>query len=502
MAIPFVLVGLARRRRDLPYPGLMLLFAAFIFGCGTGHLMDVVVTYYPCYRFYGLVKFFTAVVSWGTVFALIPVVPKVLLMKSPAQLEQEVDSRTVELQRINARLEEEVTERKRVEGQLRDKISEFQLVMEMLPVAVFRSDDAACSHISGNDEGRKMLGTGDSPNISLSDPEGRNSSRYKCLYPNGQEVPLDQLPMQKAGVENADIENVEHVLLFPDGRRVIICQTAKPIRDLEGKVRGVYAVVKDITQQKALEAQLLAQLARMENIIKRKDEFLAMLGHELRNPMQAVRNAIDLLRMAPDNIKTRTAALDLLTNQSEHITRLVDDIIAVTRALKGRIELKREVVSLSHIVERSVEIAEPLISKGRHKLEVSLPPEPVMFVADKIRLVQVVSNLLTNAAKYTHDGGLIQIRCETTQKEVVITVRDNGIGIDAKDLPEIFDLCVRTERAVHKENGLGVGLTMVKTIVELHQGSVTATSEGHDKGAEFVIRLPFMEELSHESPAR
>lgn len=251
--------------------------------------------------------------------------------------------------------------------------------------------------------------------------------------------------------------------------------------------------------EKMIEDMIGSRIAELAHSNQRKDEFMLMLGHELRNPLAAIFNAKRLLMMPSCTEEIKVEALEILNNQCEHLTRLVDDVIHVTRAVAGKIELRLEEVLAHDIIERGVQLAEPLIEAKRHKLVTQLPCNGTTLLADKIRLVQVVGNLLTNAAKYTPAGGKIEISCVREYNDLVIRVKDSGIGIEKKDLREIFDLCVRTERAVSRENGLGLGLTMVKAIVEEHGGTVFAESEGHDTGSTFTVKLPIKENGNNES---
>jgi signal transduction histidine kinase/BarA-like signal transduction histidine kinase len=224
---------------------------------------------------------------------------------------------------------------------------------------------------------------------------------------------------------------------------------------------------------------------------RRKDEFLAMLAHELRNPLAPISAAAQLLNMGPpDGARVeRTSAI--IARQVAHMTGLIDDLLDVSRVTRGLVVLAREEVDLRRVIGDAVEQVRPLIEARRHQLALHLSTEPAIVEGDPKRLVQVVANLLNNAAKYTHEGGRLSIWMGITAEQVLVSVSDNGIGISAELLPTVFDLFSQAERTPDRsQGGLGLGLALVKSLVELHGGMVTAASEGRNLGSEFTIRLP------------
>jgi signal transduction histidine kinase len=224
---------------------------------------------------------------------------------------------------------------------------------------------------------------------------------------------------------------------------------------------------------------------------RRKDEFLALLAHELRNPLAPIRNSLHALQLAGADPAVAARARDMMERQVGHLVRLVDDLLDVSRIMRGKVELRREEVELAAVLARAVETARPLVEAGRHDLTVDLPPEPIRLDADAVRLAQVFGNLLANAAKYTEPGGRIRLSVEAHGPEFVVRVRDTGIGIPADMLARVFDPFVQTDAARNKsQGGLGLGLALVKSLVELHGGAVAAHSAGPGLGSEFVVRLP------------
>jgi signal transduction histidine kinase len=247
-----------------------------------------------------------------------------------------------------------------------------------------------------------------------------------------------------------------------------------------------------LTQESLRESeQRYRQLAeKLKEEAQRKDEFLAMLAHELRNPLAPVRNALQIIKMPEASAQDVSKAREMMERQLQHLVRLVDDLLDVSRIMRNRIELRKERVDLTTVFARAVETAQPVMDAQGHRLNVSLPAEPIAVEGDVMRLAQVVGNLLVNAAKYTDKAGYIWLTGQREDQEAVIRVRDTGIGIDAKLLPEIFDLFVQSDRSLARsQGGLGIGLTLVKRLVELHGGSVTAHSPGLGQGSEFVVRL-------------
>jgi signal transduction histidine kinase len=249
----------------------------------------------------------------------------------------------------------------------------------------------------------------------------------------------------------------------------------------------------DAEYQKVLaerDAQLQATLKESD---RRKDEFLAMLAHELRNPVAPIATAAELLsRLVPN--ENQQTLVGIIQRQAVHLGRLLDDLLDVARITQGRIELKREVVDVGACIQLAIETAEPLIRSKAHRLTVTQTLEALYVLVDKVRLGQCMANVLVNAAKYTPEGGEICIRSYVDGDHVVVEIQDNGIGIAPEFLPRIFDLFAQAERGLDRsQGGLGVGLTVCKQVVEMHGGTVTASSPGWDRGATFTIRLPLAE---------
>ncbi|MEX2142723.1 MAG: response regulator [Pirellulales bacterium] len=237
---------------------------------------------------------------------------------------------------------------------------------------------------------------------------------------------------------------------------------------------------------------------------RRKDEFLAMLGHELRNPLAAIANALEYVQIARDDPSSFRRAGDILARQVQMMARLVDDLLDVSRITRGKIELRKEVVELQAAITRAVATVEPLISARQHELTISMPDRPVRLLADPARLEQILANLLNNAAKYTDPGGRIRLDVEQTEQIAEVHVRDTGVGIPEQLLPRVFDLFMQGDRSLDRaQGGLGIGLTLVRSLVELHGGQVEVSSEGTGRGSEFIVRLPvIVPDTPHSGLAR
>jgi signal transduction histidine kinase len=249
----------------------------------------------------------------------------------------------------------------------------------------------------------------------------------------------------------------------------------------------------------AREKKIAQDLAELD---RRKDEFLAMLGHELRNPLAPIRNAVHILSLVGIDHTAAEQARKVIERQVKHMTRLVDDLLDVSRIAHGKILLHKERVDLRTAVGHGLETCRPLIEARGHALEVTLPPQPVWAEADPARLEQVVVNLLTNAAKYTEPGGRICLTMQPTPREAVLRVRDTGVGIPPEQLERVFDLFTQVDRSISSPSqwGLGIGLSLVRRLVELHGGTVTAASAGRGQGSEFTVRLPILVPDANPAP--
>lgn len=309
--------------------------------------------------------------------------------------------------------------------------------------------------------------------IGLFSDKAANEEVFRDLKQHGY-VRYDHLPLETKTGTLAEVEFVSNVYSV-DQRVVAQCN------------------IRDIRDRNRLELQTQEQAAELAELHRRKDEFLAMLSHELRNPLAPIINAVQMLRLnqAGGNLIQRQSCA-IIERQLGQLTHLVNDLMEVSRITTGRVRLRRERVIISGVVEGALETVRPLFAQHRHEITVALPAEPIWLLADPARLEQVLVNLLTNAAKYTDDGGHVWLTVKQEDEACVVRVRDTGVGIAAELLPRIFDLFTQAERLMDRsEGGLGIGLCLVQRLVELHGGTVQASSTV-GQGSEFVVRLPAM----------
>ena len=280
------------------------------------------------------------------------------------------------------------------------------------------------------------------------------------------------------------VEHYETLRLRKDGRARHISLTVSPIRDATGAFIGISKVGRDITGAKDAQREL-AEAAR------RKDEFLAILAHELRNPLAPIRYALTIAKQPKTTDAQRERAGEVIERQVEHMGQLLDDLLDVSRIARGHVELKKKWIDLTSVIGAAIDAARPLLDRKGHALALDLPRETLRLEADPVRLTQILSNLLTNAAKYTDPGGQIQLRASQEGDRVTLSVRDNGIGISPDMKERLFDLFAQAAPALQRaEGGLGIGLALVKAFVEKHGGTVEARSEGPGLGSEFTVVLP------------
>jgi signal transduction histidine kinase len=270
-------------------------------------------------------------------------------------------------------------------------------------------------------------------------------------------------------------------------------ETVDRLRAVASLQQKAAALESELARRLTLEQELKAKVEQLADVDRRKDEFLAMLGHELRNPLAPVSAALEVMRLRADDPQRVGNAREVVERQIAHMTRLVDDLLDVSRITRGQIELRKEPIALAGLVERAVEVARPIIDERGHRLTLDLPGVPVTFEGDRSRLEQVLSNLLSNAAKYTDVGGRIWVQGFVDGDRLVLSVRDNGEGLAPDLRVRVFDLFVQgPDTRSMARGGLGLGLTLVRQLVQLHGGTVEALSDGPGTGSEFVVRLPYV----------
>lgn len=312
---------------------------------------------------------------------------------------------------------------------------------------------------------------------------------YSLLFiPEDVEAGVPQQELKKVDAQGTARNDGWHVR--KGGRRFLVRGTINAVRHENGNLLGYAKVVHDLKDEE-IKRELRNRADGLLEANRLKGEFLAMLSHELRNPLTPILYAMHIMKQDQTGNPIQQRVRGMVERQVRHLARLLDDLLDVSRITNGKTPLRKERVELSVVVERAIESARPLIDSRNHLLTLSFPPQTVWVEADPIRLEQALTNLLNNAAKYTDPGGRIAVAVNQEGEEAVIRVRDNGVGVTAELLPRMFDLFIQSDRSLDRcQGGLGIGLTVVRQIVALHDGSVTAGSDGLGKGSEFIVRLP------------
>ncbi|HET8875358.1 MAG TPA: chemotaxis protein CheB [Casimicrobiaceae bacterium] len=382
---------------------------------------------------------------------------------------------------------EDVTEKEAVEEARRAGETHYRMLFAAAPMAIFVCDrDGVIRYY--NRRAAELWGR--EPEIGVE----RYSGAVKLWLPNGVPLPHEHSPMAGVLATGVSAHNVELEIERPDGSRLSVLENFSPLKNESGAITGAITSFMDITEQKDATNALQRLSVELLDADRRKNEFLAMLAHELRNPLAPIRTALTLMRRTTKSAGgSPQPAVDMIDRQVGQLVRLVDDLLDVSRISRGQIELQRDEIELASTMHRAVETARPLLDAMEHELTLVLPAEPITVDADAIRLAQIVGNLLNNASKFTDRGGRLRLAIERDGGDIVIRVADNGIGIDKRQLPRVFDLFMQVDTSLTRSaTGLGIGLGLVKQLVTLHGGSVEARSGGVGQGSEFIVRLPIV----------
>jgi PAS domain S-box-containing protein len=381
----------------------------------------------------------------------------------------------------------DITDRKRAEESLRESEQRFRNMADHAPVMIW---------VTEADGSTSFLGktwyefTGRSPADSL------DYGWIEAVHPDDRRAARDVFLRASARKEAF---SHEYRLRGRSGEYFWVIDAASPRLDDNGNFLGYIGSVIDITNRKIVEEALRESEAALKEADRRKDEFLALLAHELRNPLAPIRTGLELMRLAGDDPAVVEDVRTTMERQTQQMVRLIDDLLDVSRITRGTMELRKSRVELATVVESAVETVRPIIQQLEHELTVELPKQPIVVEADPTRLAQVISNLLNNAAKYMSRGGHIYLVAKRDETSVTISVKDTGIGIPGEMLDRIFDMFIQVDGSLERAHGgLGIGLTLVKRLVEMHGGSVEAHSDGLNCGSEFVVRLPIVVELLGE----
>jgi PAS domain S-box-containing protein len=378
-------------------------------------------------------------------------------------------------------LAREISGRKRAEETLRESEARFRFLAETIPSLVWTAaPDDTITYV--NSHLREFYGS-EMPLDTLKSTE-------LLIYPDDIQRCA---PLWAASLQEGKPYEVEIRCIGADGTSRWYITRAVPQKDASGRVLAWFGISTDIHELKLVQE-------RLREADSRKDEFLAMLAHELRNPLAPIRNCIYLLGALGGGDPSRVRVLEIMERQVNQMVRLVGDLLEVSRITRGKIELRKERIDLATVLKSAVETSQPLIDAAHHTLKVDMPPGLMFLDADPVRLGQVIANLLNNSAKYTEDGGRIWLSAKREGQEAVVSVRDTGLGISPQMLPRVFNVFTQaTQTLSSSQGGLGIGLTLAKHLTQLHGGRIEGCSEGIGKGSEFIVRLPLAEECGPTS---
>jgi PAS domain S-box-containing protein len=355
---------------------------------------------------------------------------------------------------------------------------QFRRLLDKLPAAAYTCDaDGLITYYNR----RAVDLWGRAP--ALNDAVDRYCGSFKLFAGDGSPIAHDRCWMALALRDGKEYNGHEIVVERPDGSRLTALAHANPFQDETGRVFGAVNVLVDISERKRVEEALRAA-------DRNKNDFLAMLAHELRNPLAPLRNGLEIMRRAGVQGSVSAEAYTMMERQLGHMVRLIDDLLDVSRITRGKVKLQKERIDIATVVQDAVETSRQLIDAAGHHLSVQLPQRPVFISADRTRLAQVFANLLNNSAKYTPPGGHIQLTVRRLGTDVVVSVKDDGTGIQPDMLAKVFEAFMQADRSLERsQGGLGIGLSLVKGLVQMHGGTVEARSDGPGRGSEFIVRL-------------
>jgi PAS domain S-box-containing protein len=494
--IPFALFYFVRRRKDLAFNWIFICFAVFILACGTTHVFGVIAIWRPYYRLDGVVKAITAIVSLGTAIMIWPLIPKALAIPSTQamresnealqrltdELERRVEARTTDLEKVNADLQLQINARRSAE-----------IDQSRLAAIVESSNDAII--------GKTLDGTITDWNLGAQTIFGYTAgeivgkSILELIPPELHEEEVAILAQLRRG---EPISRYETTRIRKDGERITVALTISPIKDIAGRIIGASKIARDITQEKVAEREREQLLARervarndAEAASRLKDDFVATLSHELRTPVNAVLGWTRVLRSAHATAEDISEGLEIIDRNTRVQVRLIEDLLDMSRILSGKLRLDVRRVDLPEILAAAIETVQPAAEAKEIRVQRIIDPLAGPVMGDANRLQQIVWNLLANAVKFTPRAGRVQIHLQRVNSHVEIVVSDSGSGIHPDFLPHVFERFRQQDASTTRQHGgLGLGLAIVRQLVELHGGTVHATSAGVEQGATFTVMLP------------
>ncbi len=476
-AIPLsIVIYMKAKGRELVFPKLYWLFAVFILSCGLTHLIDAVIFWQPLYRLSGFVKFITAVVSWAAVIVLLRSLGPALDLPGAAKL--------------NAQLQKEIDEHQRSEASLRQLSTRLALALQHAKLGDWCWYPAT-DIVEISKRGCEIFGI--HPDVPIT-----WTALRERLHVEDRE--LVRLAVEAAVAEKREYKIEYRVLRDGDsGEHDWIRAMGLAEYDADGEVVRMLGIVEDVTERKLAEDErerlLLAEQAARndaEFANREKDEFLAILSHELRTPLNAILGWTHILKSDSAN-SNMTAGLNVIERNALAQAQLVEDLLDMNRIVNGKVRLDIQRVDLDGVIQAAYDAVKPSADAKNIRLIATIKPITGPVRGDPARLQQIIWNLLTNAIKFTAEGGLIQISLQEVDSQVEISVCDNGVGIASDFLPYVFDRFRQADSSTtRKQRGLGLGLSIVKNLVELHGGSVHATSAGQNEGTTFRVELPLI----------
>jgi PAS domain S-box-containing protein len=516
-SIPTTLFYFVNKRQDLPFHWIFLLFSGFIVACGTTHLMEIWTLWYPTYWVSGLIKALTAMISVFTAIQLVPLVPKALALPSPAQLEQAnqqlqtqiterlrieaelrkyqnhledlVTVRTNEISKTNEQLQQEIAERQRILEILRQSEQRYRYLAEAIPQLVWTTD-AKGEATYFNENWCNYTG--------LTLEQSLGFGWMSALHPDDVEK-TDEV--WSNAVNNGTLYEIEYRFKYAaDNSYRWQLGRGFPLKDEQDRVVNWFGTCTDIHEQKQIQqerAHLLeleqAARSKAETANRIKDEFLAILSHELRTPMNAILGWSRFLQEGQLEPKKASQAIATIERNAKLQMQLIEDLLDISSILQGKLSLKVTNVDLETVVLSALETMALAAQTKSLQITKVFEPKLGIVLGDATRLQQVVWNLLSNAVKFTPHGGKIELRLVKADGYAQIIVSDTGKGISPEFLPYAFDYFRQADSSsTRKFGGLGLGLAIVRNIVEMHGGTVTAESDGENQGATFTVKLPLV----------